>query len=67
MNREHKILLWCVLSGTALLSLALGEWAISEIFGYSNRDAAQWSLGVLGAVLLVATFVLREVFRNRQK
>lgn len=67
MSRENKILLWCLLGGIALLGLSLGELFFEELVEYRHRDSAQWSLGLLGAVLLVAAFVLREVFRNRQK
>jgi len=69
MSRETKILLSCLLGGGALLCLAGGQWFFETVFGESDYEhkGAQQFFGFVGVSLLVATFVLREVFRKRQK
>jgi uncharacterized membrane protein YeaQ/YmgE (transglycosylase-associated protein family) len=68
MSRENKILLWCLVGGVGLVCLSAGEWFFGEFFDhYREGDNAKMFLGTIGAVLLVACFVLREVFRGRMK
>jgi high-affinity Fe2+/Pb2+ permease len=68
MSRESKILLWCLVGGACLVSLAAGESLFEALVGYpdSSRHTAQAIIGAVGVMLLVACFVLREVFRTRK-
>jgi uncharacterized membrane protein YeaQ/YmgE (transglycosylase-associated protein family) len=68
MSRESKILLWCLVAGIGFICLAIGEWLFEGFFdGGSDEESAKMVVGILGAMLLVAGAVLREVYESRKK
>ena len=67
-SRGQRLILWCAVGAALLLGLALSEWLMDELTSSSRGEASlRTFFAVLGAVLLVASIVVREVFVIQQR